>query len=115
MVKYVCLICHKRLVPEGLLECLYALLIFLELVISKSLFVEHLGVFRVEFQRCVQIGNSELILAHIEVALRSIFQEVYIDGVFTGVDRHVVELYSLRIILDGMKALAKPVENGRVF
>ena len=81
------LIGHKWIEFQSLFHCLDTFFILFEGKISNALFVKNLWISFIDIQCSVKIINSKLILFHIEVTLRTIFQEFYF--VTISLNRHI--------------------------
>ena len=82
MVEDIRLVCHEGLVLESGLQSLDAFLVLLELEIGEALFVQDLWVGGIAFTGSLQVSNRLLELVHVEVALRTVFQEVNVVRLF---------------------------------
>ena len=99
MVEYVSFVCHEGFVSKGFFQCLYTFLVLLKFVISETLFVEYLSIFWIALQGSVKVSDSVLKLTHVEVALSSILQKVYINLIFAVLNCPIILLYCLNIVL----------------
>lgn len=97
MIVDVSLVSHVWLSLERLLHRSDALLVLLEGEKGDALLVEDLRVPVINGKSPLQVIDCELILLHVEVALCSILQELYI--VPTSLDRLVEITYGLVIFL----------------
>lgn len=113
MVIDVGLIGQVRLVPEGLLHCLDALLISSSCVEIQALFIKNLGIVRINSKGLLEIFVSLIMLAHIEVALGAVLQELNVSRVF--IDGGVILVDSFLELSLGVVALTDSVVDAWVF
>ena len=113
MVVDVGLICHVWLRLKRFLHRSDALLVLLEGKEGYALLVEDLWVPVIDSQSSLQVVDRQLILLHVEVALRSVFQKLHIAS--TGLNRLIKLIDSLVVALLCMEAAAKTVKYCWVF
>ena len=109
MVVDVGLVRHVWFCLQCLLHRSDALFVLLEGKEGDALLVEDLWVPVVDSQSSLQVIDRKLILLHVEVALRSIFQKLHI--VSTGLNRQFKLSDSLIVTLLCMEAAAKTVKD----
>ena len=113
MVVDIGFVCHVWLCLQCLLHRSDALLVLLEGKEGDALLVKDLWIPVIDSQSSLQVVDRQLILLHVEVALRSVFQKLHI--VSTGLNRQFKLIDSLVVALLCMEAATKTVEDCRVF
>ena len=84
MIEDVSFVGHEGLVPEGGLHCRDAFLVLFKGEVGEPLSVEDLRVSAVDFECSPQVIDCFLVLAHVRVALSTVFEEFNVFGLSHG-------------------------------
>ena len=112
MIENISLISHKGSALERSLHRLDAPVVLLEAELSYSTLVKHLGVLIIDSEGMIEIINRQLVLFHIEVALRSVLEEF--DVVLLCLNSFVKLFNSLVKVVQGVITAAQAIPNGRI-